>query len=172
MSKQALQDSESEKSSPIRAQQYPRRSRVVLFTATAALLVIIALALGLGLGLGLKKHHHSAAAVPSSPSASPAPFSSLQPVQQSNFVLNGLQGQPAQDRVYNFTIAQVNGSPDGVSKPMLVVNGACVRVITTRVLPVSVSVCSNSHCVFRHVPWSHDRGEPGRQSYRERYKLY
>ncbi|EKM55004.1 uncharacterized protein PHACADRAFT_60261, partial [Phanerochaete carnosa HHB-10118-sp] len=47
----------------------------------------------------------------------------LQPTPQDNFVLNGLAGQPAQTRSYDFVISQVQGAPDGVSKPMLVVNG-------------------------------------------------
>ena len=41
----------------------------------------------------------------------------------SNFVLNGLKGQPPQTRNYNFVISELTGAPDGFSKPMLVVNG-------------------------------------------------
>ena len=41
----------------------------------------------------------------------------------SNFVLNGLKRQPPQTRYYEFTVSEMIGAPDGVEKPMLVVNG-------------------------------------------------
>ncbi|CAL1697520.1 unnamed protein product [Somion occarium] len=41
---------------------------------------------------------------------------------QSNFVLNGLQGQAPQTRTFFFTLTEQVGAPDGVSKRMLVVN--------------------------------------------------
>ena len=37
--------------------------------------------------------------------------------------MNGLAGQAPQTRSYDFVVSQVQGAPDGVSKPMLVVNG-------------------------------------------------
>ena len=49
----------------------------------------------------------------------------LRPQPSSNFVLNGLVGQPPQTRYFYFDVGQVQGSPDGVSRPMLVVNGIC-----------------------------------------------
>ncbi|PSR73268.1 hypothetical protein PHLCEN_2v10883 [Hermanssonia centrifuga] len=101
---------------PVSRTGSPRRSRVIFASATIGLMAILALALGLGLGLGLKHHHHDSTA---------ATASSLPPLQTSsadNFALGKVQGQAPQTRSYNFTISQVNGAPDGVSKPMLVVN--------------------------------------------------
>lgn len=89
----------------------PRRT---LFTALA-LLVILALALGLGLGLGLEHH--------TSITDSTSTFPHLQPTPSENFYLDGLRGQPPQTRTYSFVVSQVQGALDGVSKPMLVVNG-------------------------------------------------
>lgn len=100
-------------------QQKSRTTTALL--AVGALVVILGLALGLGLGLGLKHHHHDTSASSTSPSNS-AP--SLVDSPQTNFVLGGLQGQAPQTRTYYFTIAEATGAPDGVSKPMLVVNGA------------------------------------------------
>ncbi|KAI0696184.1 multicopper oxidase 2A [Cytidiella melzeri] len=102
----------------------PRRRRTLLIGALLAFLVVLALALGLGLGLGLKRHHGSsgtASASIASPTISNLP--SLQSTPQDNFVLGTIVGQPAQTRTYNFTVSQVMGAQDGVSKPMLVVNG-------------------------------------------------
>lgn len=92
-----------------------RRFRLLIL-AVAALLVL-ALALGLGLGLGLRKKH------PANSSAASQPSSALQSQPASNFVLNNIAGQPPQTRVFNFTLGQVQGAPDGFSRPMLVVNG-------------------------------------------------
>lgn len=106
-----------------------RRNPCVTFLLIGV--AILALVLGLGLGLGLKHHHKSTgAAVQSTPpngnssssSNSTLPF--LQPQPQSNFVLNNsIQGQSPQTRVYNFTVDQANGAPDGVNRTMFVVNG-------------------------------------------------
>lgn len=99
----------------------PRRG--LIYGAITGLLIIgLALGLGLGLGLGLKHHNHSASSV-SSTNSSGQSLPPLQPTPQDNFVLNGLAGQPPQTRAYDFVISQVQGAPDGVSKPMLVVNG-------------------------------------------------
>ncbi|KAA1477561.1 multicopper oxidase 2A [Dentipellis sp. KUC8613] len=94
------------------------RSRLLLLS-TAAVVIVLALALGLGLGLGLKHHHHSTAASASSQTN----LAPLQNATVDNFVLNGLAGQQPQTREYNFTVGQVQGAPDGFSRPMLVVNG-------------------------------------------------
>nr|AAS21670.1 multicopper oxidase 4B [Phanerodontia chrysosporium] len=40
-----------------------------------------------------------------------------------NFVVGSIRGQPPTTRHFNFVVSQMNGSPDGFSKPMLVVNG-------------------------------------------------
>ena len=85
--------------------------------SVAAVVFALALGLGLGFGLGFRlKHTHPAAVYP------PVPASLSQPA--SNFVLNNLAGQPPQTRVFNFTLSQVQGAPDGYSRPMLVVNGS------------------------------------------------
>lgn len=103
---------------PLKVGQQPR-SRTRVFIAVGAIVVVLGLALGLGLGLGLKHHKSTSAAASSSPNSAP----SLTTSPQTNFVLDGLQGQPPQTRTYFFTIAEATGAPDGVSKPMLVVNG-------------------------------------------------
>ncbi|KAH8093091.1 multicopper oxidase 2A [Cristinia sonorae] len=99
--------------------QTKTRSRARLLLGVGALVVVLGLALGLGLGLGLKHHHSGSPATISSTNSTP----SLGTSPLSNFVLAGLQGQAPQTRTYYFTIAEATGAPDGVSKPMLVVNG-------------------------------------------------
>ena len=47
----------------------------------------------------------------------------------SSFFLNGLKGQRPQTRHYNFVISQMNGAPDGFTKPMLVVNGRLTALL-------------------------------------------
>ncbi|KAL4246950.1 multicopper oxidase family protein [Abortiporus biennis] len=93
-----------------------RTKRLVVVAVSA--IVVVGLALGLGLGLGLR-HHHSQPALTSSNNSA----TSLQATPQTNFVLSGLQGQPAQDRVFFFSVDHAVGAPDGVQKPMLAVNG-------------------------------------------------
>ncbi|TCD62838.1 hypothetical protein EIP91_006351 [Steccherinum ochraceum] len=105
-------------SDPLKKPQ-KRHSRSQLLVAIGALVVILGLALGLGLGLGLK--HHTTSSPASSSSSNPPP--PLVESPQTNFVLNGLQGQPPQTRSFFFTVAEATGAPDGASKPMLVVNG-------------------------------------------------
>lgn len=108
----------------------PRRNPCI----TVALLVIgaaiLAIILGLGLGLGLKHNHKSSdTTVQSTPpgnSSSNGTLPFLQPQPQSNLVLNSsIQGQSPQTRVYNFTVDQANGAPDGVNRTVFVVNGVC-----------------------------------------------
>ena len=114
-----------------------RRYRAILLAIV--LLVLLALGLGLGLGLGLK--HNSAAE------------SQLQSQPESNFVLHNLTAQPSQTRVYNFTLSQVQGAPDGFSRPMLAVNG------TSHPSPFIARLTTMSH---RHLPRSYHRSKPGR----------
>ncbi len=138
MSRDSHSDAASEKThppvspTPVSRTGSPRRSRVIFASATIGLMAILALALGLGLGLGLKHHHHH--------DSTAATASSLPPLQTSsadNFALGKVQGQAPQTRSYNFTISQVNGAPDGVSKPMLVVNGKSSKLAssTTVIVP-------------------------------------
>nr|AAS21661.1 multicopper oxidase 2A-I8 splice variant [Phanerodontia chrysosporium] len=113
----------NEKAAAAKAHATGGRRRALLYGAIAALLLIVALALGLGLGLGLGLKHHHDSTAPASTNSSGQSLPSLQPTPQNNFVLDGLAGQPPQTRSYDFVISQVLGAPDGVSKPMLVVNG-------------------------------------------------
>ncbi|KAI0338648.1 multicopper oxidase 2A [Trametopsis cervina] len=106
-----------------RAQHRPRRSRTILVLSVLALLVILGLALGLGLGLGLKHHHSGSSDDSSASSSTPSNLPALQPTPQENFIIGSIKGQPPQTRTYSFNVAEVQGAPDGVSKPMLVVNG-------------------------------------------------
>lgn len=134
----------------------PRRPWFRIVVVVAAVVAVVALALGLGLGLGLKDNHSQAAQ--SNPSATPtaAPLQSQPP---SNFVLNKLIGQPPQTRVFNFTLSQVQGAPDGFSRPMLVVNGTSPFPI------VSLSVINMG---TRHLPGAYNRSQPGRPPRRQR----
>ena len=50
-------------------------------------------------------------------------FGTVRAPPSSSFFLNGLKGQRPQTRHYNFVVSQLNGAPDGFTKPMLVVNG-------------------------------------------------
>lgn len=95
-----------------------------IVTAIATAVVILALALGLGLGLGLKHHRHNASQASSSTQS--LPF--LTPQTSSNFIVGSIVGQSPQDREYNFTVSLANGTPDGVNKTMLVVNGTFLHI--------------------------------------------
>ncbi|THH31935.1 hypothetical protein EUX98_g2246 [Antrodiella citrinella] len=107
---------------PLRVGQKSRNYKTRRLIAIVAVIVIVALSVGLsvGLGVGLNVHKHSSSAASST--ASPAP-SLVGTFPQTNFVLNGLQGQASQTRNYFFSMTEATGSPDGVQKPMLVVNG-------------------------------------------------
>lgn len=146
----------------------PRRNPCV----TVALLVIgaaiLAIVLGLGLGLGLKHNHKSSdTAVQSTPpgnsSSSNGTLPFLQPQSQSNLVLNSsIQGQSPQTRVYNFTVDQANGAPDGVNRTMFVVNGVCCLYLLFMVI---------SHFLIfskRTISRSDHRNQSRRPAYRER----
>ncbi|KAJ3484465.1 hypothetical protein NLI96_g5633 [Meripilus lineatus] len=78
---------------------------------------VLGLSIGLGLGLGLRHRDHVKF---TTPAIVTVPLQSSPP---SNFVLNGLKGQPPQTRVYAFNVSNALGAPDGVVRPMLVVNG-------------------------------------------------
>ncbi|KAG0051271.1 hypothetical protein BGZ83_003905 [Gryganskiella cystojenkinii] len=78
-----------------------------------AIFVVVALALGLGLGLGLK-HHKSNATDFSESWNDPSQF-----LLSKNFTIT----KTPTTRVYNWTISQSTISPDGLDRPMLLVNG-------------------------------------------------
>jgi hypothetical protein len=108
--------------------QSQRRPPWVVAAVVATLLLILALALGLGVGLGLRhQHHHNAVNRNSSQPTPTSALPMLAPQTSENFVVGSIVGQPPQDRRYNFTVALANGTPDGVNKTMLVVNGASLR---------------------------------------------
>jgi hypothetical protein len=101
---------------------------LITISAGIALVVVLTLALGLGLGLGLKKTHQSPSisnhiVTASTDLALSSQLPPLKPTPEDNFVLGTIIGQPPQTRRYHFTVSEVQGAPDGVSKPMLVVNG-------------------------------------------------
>lgn len=99
----------------------PPRSRRWL-PLTVGAFAALALILGLGLGLGLKHRHKNQSTGSSSPATS---LPNLQPQPTSNAMLEGLAlaSQTPTQRVYNFTISEVKGAPDGVERTMMVVNG-------------------------------------------------
>ncbi|KAF8176910.1 Cupredoxin [Mycena galopus ATCC 62051] len=47
----------------------------------------------------------------------------LQSRNAGSFFLSGIQGQPPQTRTFDFELTEVMGSPDGVERAMLVING-------------------------------------------------
>lgn len=57
--------------------------------------------------------------------------STVQAPSMSNFVLNGVTGQPPQVRYHEFVVQELMGAPDGVVKPMIVVNGKSLPEIVT-----------------------------------------
>lgn len=107
-----------------------------LWLIAIAGVAVLALALGLGLGLGLHRpSDQSVPAAAAATTASPTATSpSLQSQPASNFVLTSIQDQPPQTRVFNFTLALVQGAPDGFSRPMLAVNSSCL-VLCPLILP-------------------------------------
>ncbi|KAK9369486.1 Cupredoxin [Lipomyces kononenkoae] len=111
--------------------------------AVAALLVVIALALGLGIGLTRNRTSSSSTLGPSSspaPSSSPSPSPSTPTVGNttSTYTLPDWKldtstayrisktwnsSEPATTRIYNFTISEVTGWPDGYNRTLTVING-------------------------------------------------
>ena len=67
----------------------------------------------------------------------------------SSFVLNGLKGEAATTRNYDFVISEMTGAPDGFSKQMLVVNGMLFSCLALRFTALTFS---------RSIPWAHYRG--------------
>nr|AAS21663.1 multicopper oxidase 3B-I4/11 splice variant [Phanerodontia chrysosporium] len=91
----------------------PRRRRP--HAAHAALLAVFLLGVAL-LALGVWGTYASSPRGPSLPRE-------LQRTPHTHFALDGLRGQPPQTRSHAFVVSEVEGAPDGVRKPMLVVNG-------------------------------------------------
>lgn len=108
----------------------PSRSRLLLFPL-ALVSIVLAIALGVGLGVGLKHKHanSTSSTVPASTSSTNSSTTPALPLLQqdaSSFFLTSnseMLSQPATTRMYNFVLEERIGSPDGVEKNMLVVNG-------------------------------------------------
>lgn len=131
--------------SPMSDQTQRRRRRICV---VIILLAALALILGLALGLSLKHKHKEANSQAQGPAKSPLP--SLEPQPLSNSVLDGLSDDSPQTREYDFTIGEITGAPDGVSRTMLVVNGqSWVRQGSKNVLTVW----------NRFVSWTNYRGK-------------
>lgn len=99
-----------------------RQYRRSIFVGRISLIIVVlVLALGLGLGLGLKPDKHNSVTAPSG--VKQVPRSKL--VDPSQFVLSPSFNinSPAQSREFNWTLSEINSSPAGITKNMLVVNG-------------------------------------------------
>ncbi|TFK81611.1 multicopper oxidase [Polyporus arcularius HHB13444] len=100
----------------------PRKPLIILAVIVAAL-VVLGLALGLGLGLGLK-HKRSSDAASANPTATTTNLQNVAtPKSADAFLSADIVDEPPTTRTYNFTVEERTGSPDGVQKRMLVVNG-------------------------------------------------
>lgn len=96
-----------------------RKRLLVIVLLSAVLSVVIALGLGLGLGLGLK--HHGSSFAPSNGTSSPVAYNpplGNEPWRRnpSEYTLDTTMwdlNAPPTTRVYNFTISEVEGFPDG-----------------------------------------------------------
>ncbi len=117
----------------------PSRRRRTCLAIVTILVVVLALALGLGLGLGLR-HSSKANPVNSSGSPSPSPSSPQIPSKDSKASLSVPPWRsnvedytldiaswdfhaPSTTREYNFTLAEIQLSPDGVFRTMIAING-------------------------------------------------
>lgn len=119
-----------------RKQPVSGNGRLPLLVGGIVVFVVVALALGLGLGLGLGlKHHSHAAATPTSSNLSPPTPSGGPTVASENveswrratldYSLDmtwDINAAPT-TRVFNFTISEIQAAPDGVIRPLLVING-------------------------------------------------
>ena len=101
------------------------RRPLIIGGIVAGAIVVFALALGLGLGLGLKRHRSSSNS--SSPSSGSNGTGSLavaaSPDSGAAFMSTSLMNDAPTTRTYDFVVEERMGSPDGVEKRMLVVNG-------------------------------------------------
>lgn len=119
---------DTEKVSTVEPSFLRRRLSRARYATLALPIFIVALVFGAGLRTGVQLKQHQDVSVALSP-ISPvthhlaARDTTVQEAPLDTFVLNGLSGQAPQTRNYDFTVSQLDGSPDGVSKPMLVVNG-------------------------------------------------
>lgn len=98
------------------------RQPLIIAAAVASTIVVLALALGLGLGLGLK-HHHSSSTTSGSPNGSDNLATASTPDASAAFMSTTMVNDAPTTRTYNFVVEERMGAPDGVEKPMLVVNG-------------------------------------------------
>ena len=116
-------------SSPIMTTYLSPRLRYV---SLALPLLVIVIVLGFGAhGAQATPHRegHELAPRSETPARDSSSIGFVKAPPSSSFFLNGLKGQRPQTRYYNFVVSEMNGAPDGVTKPMLVVNG---KFATTR----------------------------------------
>jgi hypothetical protein len=113
-----------------------RRRRTSLAVAVVVV-IVLALALGLGLGLGLKRSGKEASGNSSGSPSPPTPQTPSEnsqaslalPLWRSNVEDYTLDiaswdfNAPPTTREYNFTIAEIELSPDGVFRTMIAING-------------------------------------------------
>ncbi|KAI1782831.1 multicopper oxidase [Ganoderma leucocontextum] len=97
------------------------RRPLIVVAAVASTVVVLTLALGLGLGLGLKHHHSSANS--SSVNGTGNLAIAGTPASNAAFMSTTMVNDAPMTRVYDFVVEERRGAPDGVEKPMLVVNG-------------------------------------------------
>ncbi|KAL1963717.1 hypothetical protein VTN77DRAFT_7921 [Rasamsonia byssochlamydoides] len=109
-----------------------RKRLLGIVLSSAVLFVVIALGLGLGLGLGLKHNGNNLAA--SNGTSSPSSSVAYNPPigneswrrNTSEYLLDMTTwdiNAPPTTRVYNFTISEIEGFPDGVLRKLYVING-------------------------------------------------
>lgn len=104
----------------------PRSKVRLLLVVVASAVIFIAMALGLGLGLGLDMHHRGGSMLSSTtPSATPSASALTYnpPIGNESWRLNTSEyfldmttwdlNAPPQDRIYNFTISEIEAFPDG-----------------------------------------------------------
>ena len=111
-----------EKPSAARIAGRPVVRRPVVIAAVASTIVVLALALGLGLGLGLKHHHSSSTTSGLADGTGDLAIAST-PDANAAFMSTAMVNDAPTTRSYNFVLEERRGSPDGMEKPMLVVNG-------------------------------------------------
>lgn len=98
----------------------PGRKRfAVIGIITGIVFVVIALGLGLGLGLGLKHHGNNSNVNASNSTASASPAPAVEPSWRRNTSEYELDmttwdiNAPPTTRYFDFTLSQIQGSPDG-----------------------------------------------------------
>lgn len=92
---------------------------------------------GLTACLGLLASLRGAVAMPSPSNMIGQPTVITPPTDMFVVDAVGLKGQPPKTRFYDFQISEMVGAPDGVAKPMLVVNGRILQLAESGVANMS-----------------------------------